>query len=510
MEYIEFNLQDFCINAGIVGLIKMLDFNGDKSVYEKDKSTLKVNKDFLLNTDLADLYFKALINNYENVCPLTKTIKRLEILIEKEQTDKDLKNEIKEIDKALISNRYKSGYAIQRQNIPFDFYEDVKKLKESTIENYKENAKIVLNDLEDQNLKEIFLIKDLSYFVINNFWNGISFLNLSNSSKDPKEEYKKSFEEPFKNYLKQEIKSNEYCSECGSQIKGKSKMSSAYVVTLTEDFARKSSNYWNFKPNCYICPKCNFIFSLIPLGFSSYNQAFIFINQNYSINTLVNTNDDIFANNELESYQKFNEMINKITEKNLKKLSNIEVITNFGNDKGYAFNIVSKNILMKIKYNFKRLEYLSKKKSIRLGQEYLNVYDETMRGILSNYSLYPLIDTLIKLSLDDDTKYAISSCYNLLKIEGGMKMQYENIKELGKQYNSEFNENKIKELVFQMLDMIKAEKAEDFFDLIANLSNITGREIPEELYEILTDTEKLKLIGYAFVIGFRNGDDRNE
>ena len=31
MEQIEFNLQDFCINAGIVGLIKMLEEQEDNS-----------------------------------------------------------------------------------------------------------------------------------------------------------------------------------------------------------------------------------------------------------------------------------------------------------------------------------------------------------------------------------------------------------------------------------------------------------------------------------------------
>lgn len=510
MEYIEFNLQDFCINAGIVGLVKMLDFNGDKSVYREDNSVLKVSKDFLLNADLANLYFKTLINEYQSVCPLTKTITRLEALEENMLDQKELKEKIKEIETALNSNRYKSGIEIVKQKLPFNFYEDLKKLKNSTVENYKDNVNLVLKDLENDDLKEIFFIKDLAYFVINNFWTDISFLNRSNSNKDPKEEFRKCFENPLKEYLSKEVKGNEYCAECGSEIKGNSKIKSSYVLTLTEDFARKNSNYWNFKPNCYICPKCNFIFSLIPLGFSVYNHAFIFINQNYSVKTLVNTNDDIFSNNELQSYQKFNNMINKITEKNLEKLSNIEVITNFGNDKGYNFNIISKNILMKIKYNFKRLEDLSKKAAIKLRQDYLNVYDETMRMILNNYSLYPLINELMLLSLDDDTKYASSSCYTLLKIEGGVNMQYENIIETGKKYREGFNENKVKELVFQMLDMIKMEKADDLFDLIANLSNVTGEMIPEELYEILTDQKKLKLIGYAFVIGFRNGDGKNE
>ena len=510
MEYVEFNLQDFCINAGIVGLFKMLDFTGNKVMYETKKSVLKVSKDFLLNTDLADLYFKTLIDEYEDVCPIIKTIVKLEDLAEKTIEQRELKEKIKEIYAALNSNRYKSGYEIINKNLSFNFYEDLKKFKKSTIENYKDNIKIILNDLENKDLKEIFLIKDLSYFVIRNFWNDISFLNRTNKTKDPKEEFKKCFEDPLKEYLSKEPTGNEYCCECGSAIKGNSKMKSSYVVTLTKDFARKNSNYWNFKPNCYICPKCNFIFSLIPLGFSAYNRAFIFINQNNSVNTLINTNDDIFSNNELQSYQKFNEIINKITEKNLEKLSNIEVITNFGIEAGYDFNIISKNILMKIKYNYKRLESLSKKSAIKIGQDYLNIYDETMRRILNNYSLYPLIDELMLLSLNDDTKYASSSCYNLLKIEGGVKMQYENIKEIGAKYRNGLNENKIKELIFQMLDMIKMEKADDLFDLIANLSNISGEIIPEELYEILTDNEKLKLIGYAFVIGFRNGDGTNE
>ena len=511
MEQVEFNTQDFCINAGIVGLFTMIENNDDKRVCEIKESTLKIDKEYMLNTDFAELYFNALINKYKNNSPLTKTIIKLESLLEKDLDQKELKEELKVIETALNSNRYKSGYEIVKNKLPFDWNNDLQNLKKSTTDNYKDNIKIILNDLENNDLKEIFLIKDVSYFIVNNFWEDVSFLNTSNSKKDPKEEFRKYFEKPLKDYLSKEAKENEFCAECGSRISGNSKIKSSYVHTLAEDFARKNSNYWNFKPNCYICPKCNFLFSLIPLGFSSYKNSFIFINQNDSVNTLIKTNDDIFSNDDLQSYQKFNEMINKITEKNLEKLSNIEVITNLGNKQDYDFNIISRNILLKIKYNFKRLEYLSKKSAIKTREGYLNVYDETMRRILSNYSLYSLINDLMLLSLDDETKSASSSCYTLLKIEGGVKMQYENIIEIGKKYRKELNnENKVKELVFQMLDMIKMEKADDLFDLIANLSNITGEKLPEELYEILTDNEKLKLIGYAFVIGFRNGDGINE
>ena len=511
MEQVEFNTQDFCINAGIVGLFTMIENNDDKRVCEIKESTLKIDKEYMLNTDFAELYFNALINKYKNNCPLTKTIAKLESLLEKDLEQKELKEELKIVDTALNSNRYKSGYEIVKNKLPFDWNNDLQKLKKSTIDNYKDNIKIILNDLENNDLKEIFLIKDVSYFVVNNFWKGISFLHRQNKLNDPKEEFRKSFENPFKEYLSKGEKGDEFCAECGSRISGTRKIKSSYVRTLTEDFVKKNSNYWNFKPNCYICPKCNFLFSLIPLGFSPYNNSFIFINQNDSVNTLINTNDDIFSNSDLQSYQKFNEMINKITEKNLEKLSNIEVITNLGNEIGYDFNIISRNILLKIKHNFKRLEYLSKKSAIKTREDYLNVYNETMRRILNNYSLYSLINELMLLSLEDETKYASSSCYALLKIEGGVKMQYEDVIEIGKKYQKGLdNENKIKELVFQMLDMIKMEKADDLFDLIANLSNITGEKIPEELYEILTDNEKLKLIGYAFVIGFRNGDGNNE
>ena len=510
MEQIEFNLQDFCINAGIVGLIKMLEEQEDDTVYEIERSTLKVDKDFLLNTDLTNLYFKTLINKYQNICQLIRIEEKLKNICVKELEQKEVKVIIKEIEASLSSNRYKKGYEIVKEKLSFNFYEDLKELKSENTGSYQEKAEKVLNDLKNNELREIFLIKDLAYYVIKYFWKGVCFLNRQNSAKDPKEEFKAYFENPLKEYLQKEIKGEEYCCECGRNIKGSSKMRTSYVITLTEDFSRKNSNYWNFKPNCFVCPLCNFLFALLPLGFSSYNRAFIFINQNTSVKTLDLINNDIFADNELNAYQKFNEMINKITEKNLKQLSNIEVITNMKEQEKYDFNIISKTVLLKIKYNDKRLKSLSKKSSIKIRDEYLNIYEEVMYRILNNYQQYPLIDRLILLSLNDEYKYASASCMTILKIEGGNKMDYENIKEIGAKYSKDFIDARKKELVFQMLDMIKAEDGNGLFNLIANLSNISGELIPEELYEILTDNDKLKLIGYAFVIGFRNGVGKDE
>lgn len=96
----------------------MIENNDDKRVCEIKESTLKIDKEYMLNTDFAELYFNALINKYKNNCPLTKTIIKLESLLEKDLEQKELKEELKAIETALNSNRYKSGYEIVKISYP--------------------------------------------------------------------------------------------------------------------------------------------------------------------------------------------------------------------------------------------------------------------------------------------------------------------------------------------------------------------------------------------------------
>lgn len=508
MEEVIFRPQEFTINAGLVGLINMLEYH-DKSCFDiENKFFLKVSKQTLLNINFSDLYFKVLIQKYENICPLTKMIFQLKTIENKEFNEAS--KELKAIIKNLNSNRYIAGFNTIKDKVNFNFFDELKKLKNITKENYKENINTILEYLNNKEIKEIFLIKDIIYFVINHFWSDVAFLNRQYSNNNPKEEFKKNFEEPFKEYIKSSPTGDEYCALCGEPIKGNNKIKTSYVLSLTEDFARKNSNYWNFKPNCFACPKCNFLLSLMPIGFTPYGKNYLFMNINHSIKSLRDTNSDIMVTSDENYYNKYNAILNKIAEKELEQLKNVEVITKLTNLDKYNFDIISKSVLERLNKNKNNLNKLSKIGSMKYEGNYINIYDEVMECVIKNRSLYRMLHLTLLLSLESNYEFATIYSYYILKIEGGTK-NMDHIIETGARYNKGLNdEKKIKELTFQMLDLIRYGNAPGLYDLIIKLANITEEVIPVELYEMINSKEKLNQYGYAFVTGFRNGERNNE
>ncbi len=514
---IEFELQDFCINAGIVGFYDMLCLvDSQERHLKKGPSKLYVEKDWLLSLDLSDLYFKALIKKYQNVCPLTRTIKNLELLKSSVPDNKNIKEQFKKIETSLISNRYKSAYELIKNNINFDLYNDLKELKNATIENFKEKTIKVISDLENETLKETFLIKDIIYFTIKYFWNDISFLNRTNSAKNPKEEFKKTFEEPFKKYIKEEATGKEYCVECGLPIKGDFKMKTSYVNSLSEDFNRKNSNYWNFKPNCYVCPKCNLLFGVMPLGFLPYGKNYVFINNNIDLDTLIKSNDkSIIEDYNKSYYEQYNLTLSKISELNISKLDNLEVITNLVDLERYKFDIISKNILIKLKESKKELNVILKLGLLKSNNEIINIYDEVMSCIFDNKSLYPLLHYLLLTSIN--TNYARVFCNHIYKIENGGKnmKDYSEVYEAGKNIRAVLEKQdsgRIDSLCYDISNMVRNNKTNELYDLVFNLAVKTRVTFPIEMYDVIEDKSKVKVIGYAFATGFITGkeSDKNE
>lgn len=514
---IEFELQDFYINSGIIGLYQMLSILDEEEKYiRKENTKLMIDKDWLLSLDLTEVYFNALIKKYEHICPLTRTINQLEMLSNDKIDSSKVKGTITTIEKSLSKKHIKEGINIIKDSLPFDFDEDLKDFKKSDEKNLINNTKKLIYDLENRNLKEMLIIKNIGIFVVSYFWKNVSFLNKNDKITKPKDAFRKYFENPLKEFLNQEAKGKEYCVECGFPINSDSKKITSFVNSLTEDFKKKNSNYWNFKPNCYVCPKCNFLFACMPLGFLPFGKNYVFINNNESLKTLINANEEsLLSKEKLSYYQEYNRVIHNLSNEKIKELKFLEVITNEPERERYKFDIISKNILEKLKRQEINLEKLSKRGILKTSGGSINIYDEVMDRIINNRSLYPLIHQLLLISLKE-TDNAKTYCYRIYKIEEGEKNMkeenYENIIEAGRRYNMKLAQKesgRIESLCYDMLRMISTNKGEELFDLIVRLSNITGELIPKEMYEMITNKEKIKPIGYAFVLGFRNGKEEN-
>lgn len=522
-NYVEFRMNDFLGNAGIVGLVKLLktiDPNGEN--YRINETCIEVQKQFLLETNLTQAYFDTLIDVYQEDCPYNKILKQVETLIElPNKQEKEFAKKLKSLKKDLESNRYKTGYEVVKEKTDntTNLYEELKNLislkNDDDIIASLKKIKALLNH---NAIKETFFMKDIAYFIINNFWETKSFLNRNNAKKDMKEVHKKEVEEVLKQYLKIEDKGRNICVECGAELSGTNSISSSFINDFSEDFARKNSNYWNFKPNCYFCPKCLFLYTLIPLGFSKLSSNFLFINANDSLEALIKMNSGKFEITEQPENNNYahlyNQVLQKLNEKNFSRLSNIQVITRQTKDGLYRFDIINKKILTLLADCKKELQLLSQYGYIKDVDGYRNIYEEVLLHLLYNQELYRLLNELLRFGLNTKNEYIIYTCKLIYQIEGRRRevmnpKYYYKIAKVGNEYRKKMEITGKADptigISYKMLNALKTQNCNQFLDIIIRLSNALNMIVPDQLVRAIGNEDEFKNIGYAFVLGFRGG-----
>ena len=125
MECIKITKGDFLKNAGIVGMWNMLlisdasqGVNKDFWV-DEDEQVLCINREFAVNADWTDLYFKAFVETYGPVCTYQEILSRIkkckEVIGKGDDSEKnksDIKEDLKYITEKMLSNSYQSGFKI--------------------------------------------------------------------------------------------------------------------------------------------------------------------------------------------------------------------------------------------------------------------------------------------------------------------------------------------------------------------------------------------------------------
>lgn len=519
-EFTTFRMNDFLGNAGIIGLLKILNqIDPWEEHYKINDYALEVETKFLLESDLTQAYFDTLINEYGEQCPYSKTLKKVQSLIkEANKNDKEFLKELKALKKDLESNRYKTGYeyAKEQTNISNDLYDLLKRLVSLNVDDeITKCLKEIDEILNISIIKETFFMKDIAYFIINRFWDSKSFLNRNNAKKDMKEVHKKEIEELLKQYLTAKPKKGNVCVECGEEMSSAMSQSSSFINDFSEDFARKNSNYWNFKPNCYFCPKCLFLYTLIPLGFTKLANDFLFINSNDSLTLLkqVNHIDIEFTEEDMKNYYcLYNQILQNLNQQNLRRISNIQVITRRGIEGQYQFNIINREILKLLSDSKHELEYLSKYSYIKDAEGYRNIYEEVLLHLLYNQELYRLLNELLRFGLKAGNEYIIYPCMQIYQIEERrkkMKNNYHFIAKAGNEYRKAMDINgkddATANISYKMLNALKSQDSFQFLDIIIRLSNGLKKKVPTGLVDVLSDTDEFKRMGYAFLLGFRGG-----
>ena len=162
---------------------------------------------------------------------------------------------------------------------------------------------------------DIFMLKDIIYSNIQYFWSDVSFLDHNNKKHklDISVAYQESFVKPVENIVTalgtgKKRKTSLECCYCSMPLmksskdrKLKEKFSMKWI-NLGVDIEKKTSPYWNFKPDLVLCPICNLVYSCLPLGFTTKGTESYFINLNSSIKDLLEANNYIENSDEKFGY----------------------------------------------------------------------------------------------------------------------------------------------------------------------------------------------------------------
>lgn len=549
-ERIRIELSDWQFNAGVLGFYNILKYAGDE-FFLKD-NYIEFEEEVFENFEVK--YFNYLIHSYEGITHwdrLNKFYHNFKSHSEDEfesfkTKDLDMLNKmVKELKDYLKRPNYKKVYELVNGDIDIEKEEknlqqikltkkkNINDVKDEIEEQFKTIEKIYKYVYSDEGKKYLFA-KTLIYNIINQSWEGVSFLNRNTKVKDIYIDYKETFVDKTIEYMKEDkSKFKLSCFITGLPIKNKStSYDMGFLVDTGFDTNRKTSHIWNFENDIYICDLARLIYSCIPCGMVfTTGEDGIFINSNQSIEELIEVNENVKesikaslkegqTNKNLYIYKALVESMQKeFATKIDYELSDIQVIRK-ENGK-YRFNILSKEIIETIKSSKELLNSIIPA-GYKEGKIYNYLYPMTIERILNGVNMFNLIHKLLinKLTKSDSiTNYFNSyhiNCLNRININflRGVKalnndkeknrligQAKENGSNLGKEYGNLNKKDKAKGIAYRLLNALKTRNAESFLHNLLNSYMYVGKQVPKDLVEVLEDEDKLGVIGYAFVTG---------
>lgn len=548
---IRLELSDWLYNAGIVGVANILD-NSDIP-YERKINYIEFDDSALEN--FSQKYFKYFIKKYEKFTSWYKIIS-FEAYIEnfniEKFGEKDLifiNDKIADIKKKLSSNSYKSGYLVIEDK-DLDLLKEEKKLKKikktkkqnvkDIIENIQEQLEIInqiITYLKKDEVKRVILAKNVIYDVIQKFWENVSFLNSKKSNSNMYIEYDEYFTKVAIDYNKADKDKYKYsCFTCDNSMSKLSKPAAydlTWISKMGVDMSRKSSHFWNFNGDSYICPICNLVYSCIPAGFTTFKSRGIFINQNSSMDTLLKINKHNLEHNtsfeelEQESYFNIVENINQSSIENFEKeIENIQIVKLDSDNerRPYSFNVLSKDKLKVISDSKNMLKSMIKIHAKVSSKEFLNLYREVISRLYDGKNQFDLINKLFHLKLDSKFN-RIQFIEMIIKINNnflggrvkGKMVHYKvinNCKNYGlklrKAYSDKKAENKLGGITYRLLNALKTKNTSRFMDTILNAYMYLNKQVPTDFVQGLQDIDRFQTIGYAFLLGLQGEEFKKD
>jgi len=512
--------KDWLFNAGLIGLYRILKNAG------KDVSFKENYLEFAIScfAGFDDLYFSYFIDTYSRYGPWQKLVEYYRANFDPESKgepdEEKIKEFIKVFEKDIDKASYRSAYAIVAGDEDY-MRTRLKEIKDKALPAAEKLVRI--RDIYDfyQEYQKIIQAKYISYEVINHYWSGKSFLNKQQVKLNMYDIYRQDFSNPVTGFLQTESKKNPFasCLVCRRDIPKKGDAEGLSWINMDLDSARKTSIYWNHNSDILVCPPCRLVYSCVPAGFTTYKGRGIFINDNSGIDRLIQMNNllvsrlgDIENARTLENltYTQIITMIRQMREQHLKReIDNIQVIKYDNNKKAYSFNLLSKQVLKVIGDAQKELDTLSGLYDVFIDKKNkINLYEEVIDHIYRNIDLYPLVYTLLGLSLQKKGKHGFAGLIfkiNMKFIGGVMSEKKINVMKfmglkLKKGYQDE--QNKIPGIAYRLLNNLKTKNINGFMDVVINCHMHIGLEVPTLFIECIDNVEQFQAYGYAFLIGF--------
>lgn len=551
---LKIKIGDFHKNSGIIGLTNILDDNATEGVdYQVTDEGLEISEDFFTKYNFGELYINTLLKrNKDSV--LTKWMDDVETYRQtkdKALRDKALKIRVLERKlcwttaadvlppqnaSELISFAYR-GYAV---GIIKDKFIDTKKYgiklppkitgKENISQAKEKLAMDVYEWLQNEENFNACQISILLKDVISKFWVKAPLLESSKGivvlSKRIGElgsyaaAYNEAFVDAVQNY---ESKGKLQCIDCGAALKSKSK-GVAVPITFTNniwnDMQRKTSAFWNYNAEAYLCPLCALVYSCAPLGFIQYGRDFLFINSSLSMKDLINERPGKNEHKETnETYAHWFNRVRNIVQKDASRtLSGVQVIIMQENS-NYRFVTITKPVAEIIRQSEDALEALASKNIwASHNNNYINIYGETAKLITNLQDVYQLCDLCIRADCIAKS-FAVNQLINvqisILNTGGRLYMTNEELRKRkniayydGLAFKEAYMRTKgtdnikiMSGIIHPLLNSVSVSDGMTILDKLLRAYAYLGMAVPETITRMGEKSEEAKAIGYAYISG---------
>ncbi|MDO4550795.1 MAG: type I-B CRISPR-associated protein Cas8b1/Cst1 [Planctomycetia bacterium] len=561
MDTLKLEPGDFMKNAGIVGFLRMMEIHRNKGGNEsKQLKSVQVEYDIaeLLEMDLAQMYIDAFVEIHGEETNTFKQYQRMEILLQKLKTDenlvfKEIKIDWEDISKELLWPHCTDGLKSAGRPEVIDWLKDLEISEEffrDRRSDFIASVERISSSLTQPSVKKILLFKAVMYEVICHFWGG-SFKKVKGQGYkfDRQQGLKSIFHKnmrtsPIRDAIQKEyinpiakkppVRVDFYCIDCGQKITKSIGREISLFLNIADDLSRKTSAFWNCKPDGYLCPICTFLYILAPLGFVRVeNGDFMFINSNTDVQMLYDNNMAKLKEEETAPswQQRLNQAIGQLLQGKEKVASNIQVITRSSQENKYRFNVIGRELVEILQKARKPLDFLNEQSSVRLANgDYINVYQECLLNVLNYRDQYNLLHQLVMVSMKQGGVNRF--LWHVLKVQcQQLLLRKEHSMELDKQqyyaaksgaelrnllvslkaggnaaaFTDDKKEDLIRGTVYQLTNALKVQDREQFIDLIIRIYSSCKKPIPTVFLSALQDTDTFTFIGYAFIIGLKGG-----